>query len=667
MSRRVARARSGDDSGTALILALAFLALFGLVVGVILQFGAVGFRTTGSVRSLALNRAAANGALDGAVNLLSKSQQLGLDPYSTGCYTLPASALQPSAAVQCLARTGSGAGGTANLGTQPAQAVYGTSTTSSEGYVQAAGTSSLVTGSVIGDKTVSVGAGSTLGVTSGTVTSTATCSTPATGVSPACQVGPLPTNLGTGFNSLATNGDVALNTTPAVPATTVGLATVPTCAASKVMTLSPGIYRSAAALNALTTGGTCAGSLLWFKPGIYYMNFSDASDVWNLTDTFSDVVGGTLSFTLPASRSSTGPSTVPFPAGNGSTASGCDITQDGVMFIFGGDSRMNVSGSKVQLCAPPNTSNQRVAVWGPSAASSLSGTTVSQSLAPSGAWSGKCSGAGDATDPLTGTVRHSAKVASAGNACSLPFSPTGLANLLPPDATQIYLSISDDGSEQGSGYTQMTYAPPGGGAPITQTFSPNCTNGCGTEVAATWTTPAAFGPLALSDLNTVSLLLGVVNNNNQPITAWFDNPVLVVTFTEPLAKTSGAVASAGAGGYSPADASTAAIIRTSGSGRLALHGTIYAPLAAVDISETSVANDVVDRGVWARDVYLGTTLAGGYTGPVVSIPPVVQNARQVSLTASVGGVPLVRAEVKFTDSTGTVNGGVPHVLSWSGQ
>jgi hypothetical protein len=657
MSRR--SARRPDDSGTALILALTFLALFGVVVGVILQFAAVGFRTTVSVRSLAVNRAAANGAIDGAVNYLTKSanQQIGSAPYSGGCYNLPSSSRQPAAAVQCLARSGSGAGAVANLDTQPGQAVLGQSGNSSEGYVQAAGSASLVTGSVIGDQSVSLGAGSTLGVTSGAVTATTTCNTPATGVSPACQVGSLPTNPGSGFSSIATNGDSP------IASTSVGLAAVPACPAAKVITLSPGIYQSAAALNALTTGGACAGALVWFQPGIYYMNFADASDTWNLSDSAADVVGGTLTFGLPASRPSALPS---FPTAATPAYSACDVTKNGVVFIFGGDSRMNVTGSKVQLCAPPNTANQHVAVWGPSVASTLSGTTVSQSVPPSGGWSGKCSSTGDTTDPLTGTVRHSAKVSSAGNVCSLPFAPTGLAGLLPSDATGIYLSITVAGSEQGSGYTQMTYTPPGGGTATTQIFSPNCTNGCGTEVAVN-STAVSFGPVTLSDLSAVSLVLGVVNNNNAPITAWLDNPLLVINFTEPLQLTSGAVAANGGSGYAPGSATTAAVVRTSGIGRLAVHGTIYAPRAAVDISETLVANDVVDRGVLARDVYLATTFATGYTGPVVSIPPVIQSPRQVSLTASVAGVPLVRAEVRFTDPTGTANGGVPHVLSWSAQ
>jgi hypothetical protein len=291
---------------------------------------------------------------------------------------------------------------------------------------------------------------------------------------------------------------------------------------------------------------------------------------------------------------------------------------------------------------------------------------VSVSVPPSGVWSGKCSGTGDVIDPLTGTLRHSAKVASAGNACSLPFSPAGLASLLPSDAQQIYLSISDTGSEQGSGYTQMTYTPPGGGAAVSQTFSPNCTNGCPTEVAQN-SAPVSFGPLSLSDLSSVSLVLDVVNNNNQPITAWVDNPVLVLTYKEPMQATSGAVALSTGSGYAPGSATMAAIVRSSGAGRLSIHGTVYAPNAAVDISETSLTNDVVDRGIVARDLYLATTIGAGYTGPVVSIPPLTRNPRQLSLTASVGGVPLVRAEVQFTDSTGTVNGGVPHVLSWSGQ
>jgi hypothetical protein len=78
----------------------------------------------------------------------------------------------------------------------------------------------------------------------------------------------------------------------------------------------------------------------------------------------------------------------------------------------------------------------------------------------------------------------------------------------------------------------------------------------------------------------------------------------------------------------------------------------------------------VDRGIVARDVYLAiVSPAAGYTGPFIEIPTQTTSVqpRKVLFTAQRGGVDLLRAEVTFSDSTGTVDGTVPKVLTWSLQ
>jgi hypothetical protein len=655
--------RRGDDEGAALLLALAFLAMFGVTAALLLQFVWGGFQAAKVTHASNVSRTAANGAVDGAVNVLSRSTSIGLDPYSGTCFNLPASTLQPAVAVQCLARSGSGVGATGSSLNQPKQGVLTEATAASEGYVQAAGTADVVQGGVYAANVVSVGAGSTLSVTQGPLVAGTTCSTPATGVAPSCQTGTVDYSARDfGYRDPAASPAPPayapnINNTTPVTSVTLGLATVPACPASKVVTLSPGIYRSAAALNALTGGG-CAGALVWLQPGVYDMDFADASDTWTLSDTAADVVGGTLTFTLPAAR----PSTVPFPTAASPSSSGCDTTGSGVVLVFAGDSRMTDSGSRTQLCAPPNSSKQQVAVWGPSTDQVLSGAVPSQTVAPSSSWSGKCAGSGDQVDPATGTLRHFAKVASQGNSCNLSFAPTGLSALVPSDATGIVLTVTNSGDEQGSGYTQATYTPPGGTTSPPAVFTPNCSLGCGSETA--FTASVSFSPAQVSDLNNFSLVLSVVNNNQAPISAWLDSPVLTITYSEPVPKTSGAVATFG---YAPASGTTAAVVRASGSGRLSVHGTIYAPLAALDLSETNAVNDLVDRGVVVRDLWMSTTIGSAYTGPLISVPPLIQAPRQLSLTAQIAGVGVVRAEVQFTDSTGTANGAVPHVLTWSQQ
>ena len=70
----------------------------------------------------------------------------------------------------------------------------------------------------------------------------------------------------------------------------------------------------------------------------------------------------------------------------------------------------------------------------------------------------------------------------------------------------------------------------------------------------------------------------------------------------------------------------------------------------------------------ARDSYLALSLpAAAYTGPHISIPQTLTTTlpRDVLFTAVMGGVTLLRSEVKFSDVTGTVDGAVPSVITWA--
>ena len=119
-------AGAGSDTGSALAIALVFLMLFGVFVGVVLQFAATGQRTTLVVRDEAMRTYAGGGALDGAINQVRTTLTTGTAPAGPStCFTLPSGLLDnPSAVtVTCQPRAGSGAdlgGGTAS---QPDQAV----------------------------------------------------------------------------------------------------------------------------------------------------------------------------------------------------------------------------------------------------------------------------------------------------------------------------------------------------------------------------------------------------------------------------------------------------------------------------------------------------------------------------------------------------------------
>jgi hypothetical protein len=142
---------------------------------------------------------------------------------------------------------------------------------------------------------------------------------------------------------------------------TFGADDMPPCTSTnQLVTFSPGKYTSAAALTALTDGSSkkCKAPLLYFPPGTYYFEFGDANPTWTISDTNTTVVGGLKTWgTNPPSN----PSAVPIPG----MCTGDDVTDHlGVQFIFGGNSRVNVTSGRMELCAPRAGTAQQIAVFG---------------------------------------------------------------------------------------------------------------------------------------------------------------------------------------------------------------------------------------------------------------------------------------------------------------
>jgi hypothetical protein len=144
--------------------------------------------------------------------------------------------------------------------------------------------------------------------------------------------------------------------------------------------------------------------------------------------------------------------------------------------------------------------------------------------------------------------------------------------------------------------------------------------------------------------------------------SYVDGAVLDVTYYIPGFKaSSGCVTTAP---YSPSSSSTCAVLKGTGStARMAVKGTVYAPSAAVDLSMTGQANEVTQRGIVARTLQLALTRAASHAGALVGMPGA--GNRQVLLTARVGGVPRLRADVTFDDGLGSTPGAAVTVTRWS--
>ena len=354
----------------------------------------------------------------------------------------------------------------------------------------------------------------------------------------------------------------------------------------------------------------------------------------------------------------------------------------GVLFVFGNDSRFTLAKGHVQLCAlEVSATAQHLAVWSPAANSTVGGSSADLPAASNP--TDTTTGVGVKwTNPDNGSIIGTLLSNVTANAV-VPSTLTEAAGQyafptaqIPPNATVTSLTARVFETLTGTGKSTLTFKPPvsGTGAPAVaipvQTVH-DCTAGCAGPTYSTTTEVDITVPLtAASPTNEVNGMSWVYSVTGA--TSYIDGMNFAVNYTFPVRAAAGVVA---AHPFVPGSGTTDAVWQvaaplTTDRPVMAVHGTVYAPKAAVSFVQTGIANDLVDRGVIARDTYLGlSTPAVAYTGPHISIPAVATSTtpRDVVFTASIAGVDQLRSEVTFTDATGTVDGTIPKVLTWSLQ
>jgi hypothetical protein len=619
--------RPTGDEGSVLVMALVFLSLFGLSIAAILTFAETGFRTAASVHTTAEQQYSADAAVEGAINAIRKDVGVGKEAAAPSeCFSLVAPASQLNArpvTVQCQGRPGSGAT-TAPLGggSLPVNSVLALPTHASEGVVLSAGASPLVSGDVLSKVSRTVPAGSSL-----TVQGSLTCRTASgTGVVTAsttdCPAAVPPTATDPGYAPPIVNAPA-----PAV---------LPACTAGPTVTMLPGTYRSAAALNALTGGG-CTGKTFHLTPGVYYFEFTDiGTHQWLVNDPTAQVVGGTLTGAVFPDR--------------------CDLAQAGVELVFGADSRMAVTAGLLELC-PPLSAGQRVAVRG--VAASTTATTVTPTLTPAAAApaGGQLSftnpGAAAAVDGVT------AGVALTCNKCTASLLLDGFISSVPDNAVINSASLQLTHTRTAPRGSVDVRVVAGDGAVLDQDVTP-CVTPC-TSVITVDLLPLLNTPARVNGLSV--LYTAVDGPGAGALSVNIDGMTIALSYMIPrITATSGCAVAIP---YAPLSATSCAVLRATGgpTARLAVKGTVYAPLAAVDLSVTGQLNAVTQRGIVARTVQLGLTSGAGYGGPTIAMPGSAD--RDVLLTALVGGVPVLRADVKIADGSGFTPGATVSVTRWS--
>ena len=632
-------ARLRSDEGVALPIALAFVSMFALLIAAVLSFAETGLRSSNALEGQGMQIAAADGALHGAINRARGDVDVGVEGYDETCFS-PPQINQTSVIVRCVGQDGSGeisGGGGADDEPTHALLTLGTGAGGEEGIEkEVAATTLNVGGSVFSNASIKVAGGLTA---TGEVQALGDCSgIIASGVPPvACaNRGPAPdANDGLDPGYAAEIGSRPANRS------------VPACPSGWLVTFQPGTYTNGSGLNDLFD--TCTNRVFHFTPGTYYFEFIDGTESarrWLIMKANATLVGGVPSGWNPSAPSKPA---VPVPGS-------CDTGSAGVQFVFGADSRLEVTAGSVELCPPRVDGEQRIAIYG---------------MPPA-----------DAGTPVVKTVTASA--------ASGAFTPTANARLIDGSTGSASFTASNPGASRTASLTGFTGVPAGvtlTDARIRVAHQEAPTNQIASVKATV--TPASGSPVTVtiptrSNLTTdsVDLLAAglspsvdatsftvdhvVTAKNNKAPSAFLDGIELVLTYLPPaLAGQSGCVTQTP---FAPSGG--CAFIKASGpSSAFIVHGTIYAPAGAMSVAVEAGARAIFGRGIIARTAVFKIT--GGWTqiDPIVGLPgggsPPVQADRSVLFTAVIDEVDRIRALVTFEDGNGATPGAVVTVEEWS--
>lgn len=646
------RRMRGED-GVALALALAFLAGFGVLTGALLGFAETGMRTTQAMRAQTQQIYALDGAVDGAINAIRNNILYGRDPAMSAipCPSNTFSTGGVAVAVSCQGEAGSG---WAPSGQAPDHAILTMSTNPGErGIEQVSNVSLTVNGSVFSNSDVLNSGTASIMTVDGDLNAIGTCT-----ATPPAQI------LATGDKRCAgetLQADPTHGVDPAyspVTASVPAYRAVPACpGANSQVDLLPGTYVDAAALTALTDG-SCSRALVHLAPdpgggvGVYYFDFRDSgAHEWVISDPSVNIVGGTAKNWIPVPGLR---SIVPYPGA-------CKVdsdngTKDGIQVLFGGDSRVRVDGGKIELCPQPSVTSQEISLYGVRSGAS---TPVTADV--------------PTTSVLSNTGYTNPGNAHAIEGAASPAEAVASLSVLQP-AVNLQLQEATPSIPQGSLITSarlriahregptasailsITATVALGGGSDSASVTPNATYS-----EDSFPLPGLAGVLVggATPLRTSYSVL--LNPAALTATSNLDGVVLEVTYEPPAFRAqSGCITTQP---YVSGSATTCAVLRGTGSAGIAVQGTVYAPLAPIDVEVTNVSAQIFNRGIISRVVRLGVAPLAGFAGAPVGI---VRADRVVSFSGTSGGT-ILKARATFEDGGGLTPGASVTIDRWTMQ
>lgn len=618
-----------------LVLVLVFLSLFGLFSGVLLGYSETGVRTTLALRTQTQRNATMEGAVDTAINAMRSDVTAGRDPATSPlahCDPYSATGGGQTATATCQGEPGSG--GAVGGGLVPDHGILTLSTDATENGIHQVSDAALqVNGSIFSNTNILNSGTASVMTVRGTVEALGTC----VSTSPTSQI--LSTSGALRCANTGGGADPAHGLDPGYqPAALAAPAwrPVPACTPG-VIEFAPGTYDDAAGLSALTNG-SCANAVLHLKPdvagvGVYYFDFRNTgSHEWVVSDATVRIVGGTAKNWIDLGSGL--PPVIPYPGGcKVDTDSG---TKDGVQIIFGGDSRINMTAGTAELCPQPSLVGQEISLYG-----LKTGTATPVNVnAPS-------SSHGTPTNVATPTEAYVIEGAAAAK-----------------HATFTTTLVSSSSS--------VTYS---GTLPIPQGSVITASN---LRVAHSGTGSAAVGiNVALSGMSgsdsinvgaygayredlfnltrvgrvggSLQFAIAVTTSTVLSTSSWrLDGAVLEVTYEAPsFRKQDGCITVRYEAGVSGC-----AVLKGSSVARLAIQGSVYTPIAPIDVSVINISAQIFNRGIVSRVVRMGAVGVGGFNG---TFSGVVRKDREVTFTV-ISGATTLKVRARFDDDGGITPG-----------
>lgn len=577
MNRSCRVARANDDEGAVLVIALVFLIAMGLLISGLLDYSLTSFSTSNALQDQRGQVYAAEGALYSAVQSVRGTANLGAENQSCPDIPTAVSINGYPTRVHCSPQAGSGS--TATNRPQFALLALPASGSTVEGVSDAptngsgGGTSDVYVGSKIASngfideagngasgKFYINGSAVARGACMGQVVSTPACTTTST-------------NFTDPGYTLPSGG------APGTPAAAQCL--------TNAVEFFPGTYSSAP-----TAPGGC-NKPWWFSPGNYYFDFTSAgSHAWDLTGR--TVVGGTAN---PKNFSPTSGSAAPTMPGSCKTEVDLPPNQ-GVEWVFGGDTTLTTGTGSLELCANPATSTQQIAIFGVGGSGAPGASSITATSNPTVAVGPLFSNTGNALaiDGATANDTITKKTSSVLTTSS--FSAISLPAGAAVQSATLTIAHMEDASTNFASLSALV---------TSGTYSQSMTSSCATnqlclsngsirtdtlDVTSAFTAHPTTFATALSVAFT-----GNASNGHDGIES-FDGAQLSVTYVP----VGGYRAQSGCVTIALPAVGGCDFLSNASGGQMYIQGTVYAPLARVDVVTATADTVQLNRGVVARDI-----------------------------------------------------------------